>query len=92
MTVTCLLDGVNFDPALPGNRVLTGTALTGTHSVIWNGKNNDGVAFPPGLYTFQIAGRNGEIYFPMLDLEGNDKGGPTLLKLNGSGSSSSTVY
>src|SRR5690606_2335682 len=39
---------------------------------------------PAGAYDFRIAGRNGEIHFPMLDIEGNVNGGPTLRKLNGS--------
>lgn len=78
------LDGVDFDPANVNNRVLTGTALTGSHSVLWDGKNNNGVAFPAGNYNFRISGRNGEIHFPMIDVEANFNGGPTLTKLNGS--------
>ncbi len=78
------LDGVNFDPANTSNRVLTGIALTGSHSVLWDGKDNNGIAFPAGTYSYRIVGRNGEIHFPMLDVEGNVNGGPTLQKLNGS--------
>ncbi|MCK9539302.1 hypothetical protein, partial [Dokdonella sp.] len=77
------LDGVDFDPANPVNRVLTGTALTGSHSIIWDGLDNNGNAFPSGTYPFRIVGRNGEIHFPMIDVEGNVIGGPTLTKLNG---------
>jgi uncharacterized repeat protein (TIGR01451 family) len=77
------LDGVNFDPANVNNRVLTGTALSGSHSVLWDGLNNNAVPFPAGSYDFRIYGRNGEIHFPMLDVEGNANGGPTLEKLNG---------
>ena len=77
------LDGVDFDPANVSNRVLTGTALTGSHSVLWDGMNNNGIPFPAGNYDFRIYGRNGEIHFPMLDVEGNSWGGPTLEKLNG---------
>jgi uncharacterized repeat protein (TIGR01451 family) len=84
------LDGVNFDPALAGNRVLTGIATTGNHNVIWDGRDNTGTPFPAGNYDFRITGRNGEIHFPIVDLEGNVNGGPTLLKLNGS--QDSTVY
>ena len=83
-------DGVNFDPANVQNRVLTGTALTGNHSVLWNGLDNNGNPFPAGDYQFRIVGRNGEIHFPMIDVEGNTRGGPTLTKLNGS--QDSTVY
>jgi uncharacterized repeat protein (TIGR01451 family) len=77
------LDGVDFDPANVNNRVLTGTALSGSHSVLWDGLNNNAVPFPAGSYDFRIYGRNGEIHFPMLDVEGNANGGPTLEKLNG---------
>ncbi|WP_257385127.1 hypothetical protein [Tahibacter caeni] len=83
-------DGVDFDPANPLNRVLTGIALTGTHSVLWDGRDNSNTPFPAGNYTFRITGRNGEIHFPMVDVEGNVKGGPTLAKLNGS--QDTTVY
>ncbi|ANB16958.1 Hypothetical protein I596_928 [Dokdonella koreensis DS-123] len=83
-------DGVDFDPANVSNRVLTGTALTGNHSVLWNGLDNNGNPFPAGDYQFRIVGRNGEIHFPMIDVEGNSRGGPTLTKLNGS--QDSTVY
>ncbi len=83
-------DGVDFDPANPLNRVLTGVALTGTHSVLWDGRDNSNTPFPAGNYTFRITGRNGEIHFPMVDVEANVDGGPTLAKLNGS--QDSTVY
>lgn len=83
-------DGVDFDPANPLNRVLTGTALTGSHSVLWDGRDNGGNAFPAGNYEFRIVGRNGEIHFPMVDVEANVNGGPTLTKLNGS--QDTTVY
>jgi uncharacterized repeat protein (TIGR01451 family) len=77
------IDGLNFDPGSPTNATLAGFAPDGLNSVIWNGKNNNGVAFPSGNYTFQIFARNGEIHFPIVDTEGNANGGPTLTKLNG---------
>jgi len=80
-------DGIDFDPANPLNRVLTGIAATGSHAVLWDGLRNDGTAFPVGDYEFRIVGRNGEAHFPMLDIERNSWGGPTLTKLNGSGDS-----
>ncbi|HUD40667.1 MAG TPA: hypothetical protein VMR06_01580 [Dokdonella sp.] len=83
-------DGIDFDPANVLNRVLTGTALTGNHTVLWDGLDNNGLPFPAGDYQFRIVGRNGEIHFPMIDVEGNSGGGPTLTKLNGS--QDSTVY
>jgi uncharacterized repeat protein (TIGR01451 family) len=83
--------GVDFDPGNVNNRVLTGTAGTGTHTVIWDGKSNAGTNFPAGgPYQYRVTGRNGEIHFPIIDTEGNATGGPTLTKLNGSGDS--TVY
>jgi|GEM_PF-920871 len=80
----------DFDPANICNRTLTGIATTGTHNISWDGKDNSGFSFPTGSYSYQIMGRNGEIHFPMLDIEGNVNGGPTLQKLNGA--ADSTVY
>jgi uncharacterized repeat protein (TIGR01451 family) len=78
-------DGVDFDPANPVNKVLTGNALSGTHSVWWNGRDNSGALFPVGTgYRYRIAGRNGEVHFPIIDTEGMSLGGPTVRKLNGS--------
>lgn len=77
-------DGVNFDPALATNRVITGSSGTGAYSVVWNGKDNAGNNFPVGNdYQFRISGRNGEAHFPFVDVEGNLRGGPILTKLNG---------
>jgi uncharacterized repeat protein (TIGR01451 family) len=77
-------DGVDFDPANPLNRVLTGQSGTGSYSVAWDGKDNAGNNFPTGNdYQFRISGRNGEVHFPFVDVEGNLRGGPILSKLNG---------
>ncbi|MCE7929919.1 MAG: hypothetical protein DYH17_00880, partial [Xanthomonadales bacterium PRO6] len=84
-------DGVDFDPANTLNRVLTGTALTGSHSVFWDGRDNAGNLFPLGSgYTYRIDGRNGEVHFPIIDTEGMAFGGPTVLKRNGS--QDATIY
>ena len=83
--------GSDFDPANTANRVLSGTALTGSYTVVWDGRNNAGTFFPAGSYQFRAYGRNGEIHFPILDIEGNPNGGPTLNKLNG-GTGGSIVY
>ncbi len=81
-------DGINFDPANPLNRVITGVAETGAHAVYWNGKDNAGANFPAGfIYDYRIAGRNGEVHFPLVDAEANLSGGPTINKLNGTGGS-----
>jgi uncharacterized repeat protein (TIGR01451 family) len=77
-------DGTNYDPANPLNRVLTGVAYTGSHLVYWNGKDNAGTNFPVApTYNYRIAGRNGEVHFPIVDAEANVFGGPTVTKLNG---------
>jgi len=76
-------DGVDFDPANPLNRVLNGFADSGSHTVHWDGLDNDGDPFPTGDYDFQLIGRNGELHFPIVDAEGNANGGPTLTVLNG---------
>lgn len=88
-------DGVDFDPATTTNRVLTGFAFSGSHSVYWDGKDNAGNDFPPNTlalptYPFRLTGRNGEIHFPIIDSEGNANGGPTIAKLNGA--TGTTVY
>ncbi|HZP66698.1 MAG TPA: DUF11 domain-containing protein [Rudaea sp.] len=85
-------DGVDFDPAKPGNATLTGLAPDGNNVVPWNGNANNGTPFPIGTFTFQIIGRNGEIHFPIIDDEGNVNGGPTLTKLNGTPTGDHTVY
>ena len=78
-------DGVDFDPANPLNKVLTGNALSGSHTVYWNGRDNAGALFPVGAgYQYRVAGRNGEVHFPLIDTEGMTFGGPTIRKLNGS--------
>ena len=81
----------DYDPANPCNRVLTGVALSGSHSILWDGKDNSGFSFPVGSFTFQATGRNGEIHFPMIDIEGNVDGGPTLTKLNGFNAAEATM-
>ena len=82
----------NYDPANVCNRVLTGIALTGSHTVLWDGRDNNGHPFPADDYEFQVVGRNGEIHFPIADIEGNVNGGPTLTKLNGTNVGDTTVY
>ncbi len=84
------LDGIDFDPANPSNKTLTGVAGTGIHRVLWDGSGNDEVPFPSGNYQYRVTGRSGEIHFPMVDIEGNVNGGPTLQKLNGT--QDSTVF
>src|SRR5262249_11058678 len=76
------IDGVNFDPGSTTNATLTGFAPDGVNTVVWNGTNNAGAAFPQGTYSYEVFARNGEIHFPIIDTEGNAQGGPILTKLN----------
>jgi uncharacterized repeat protein (TIGR01451 family) len=78
-------DGVDFDPATTTNRVITGLAASGLHTVYWDGIDNAGANFPASAtpYKYRVTGRNGEIHFPIIDTEGNLNGGPTMTKLNG---------
>ncbi len=87
------LDGNDFDPAKPSNRVITGLAASGTHQVYWDGKDNSGANFPSGgPYDFRVTGQNGNVHFPIIDAEGNGDGGPTITKLNGSPGDSTVFY
>jgi uncharacterized repeat protein (TIGR01451 family) len=76
-------DGVNFDPTLSANRSLRGVLNTaGNHQVLWNGRDNSNVAFPVGSYQAHVSLHGGEYHFPMIDVENNTAGGPTLRMLN----------
>ena len=92
-------DGVDFDPANPLNRLLTGIAYSGVHEVVWNGLDNGQAAFPASAtpYTYRAYGRNGEVHFPIIDAENNGNatvagGGPTISRLNGSNPGDQTVF
>jgi uncharacterized repeat protein (TIGR01451 family) len=76
------LDGVNFDPTNPSNRSLRGVRGAGVHTVSWDGLDNSGVAFPVGSYSAHVALHGGEYHFPMIDVENDTQGGPTLTMLN----------
>jgi uncharacterized repeat protein (TIGR01451 family) len=75
-------DGINFDPTLPANRSLRGVRGAGAQAVTWNGQDNAGVAFPVGTYTVHAAFHGGEYHFPMIDVENDTQGGPTVTLLN----------
>lgn len=76
-------DGVNFDPTLPANRSLRGVVLApGNHTALWNGRDNSNVAFPVGSYQAHVSLHGGEYHFPMIDVENDTQGGPTLTMLN----------
>jgi len=75
-------DGVSFDPTLPANRALRGVRPAGVQTVSWDGRDNVGAFFPTG--TFQVHARfhGGEYHFPMIDVENDTTGGPTITLLN----------
>jgi len=75
-------DGVNFDPTLSTNRSLRGVRGAGAQTVTWNGQDNVGTAFPVGTYTVHAAFHGGEYHFPMIDVENDTQGGPTITLLN----------
>jgi fimbrial isopeptide formation D2 family protein/uncharacterized repeat protein (TIGR01451 family) len=94
-------DGVYSSAA--GDRILEGSALLGSNTVVWDGKNGNGVNVPalPGNapYNSRIILKGGEYHFPMIDAEGNANGfSITMLNPPGSisafsnGASTTTVY
>ena len=75
-------DGVNFDPTLAANRSLRGARPAGVQTVPWDGKDNSGAFFPVGTYSVHAAFHGGEYHFPMIDVENDTQGGPTITLLN----------
>ena len=75
-------DGVNFDPTLPANRSLRGANPPGAHTVTWDGKDNSGAFFPVGTFQVHASFHGGEYHFPMIDVENDTLGGPTITLLN----------
>ena len=75
-------NGVNFDPTLPTNRSLRGARGAGAQSVVWDGKDNSGNFFPAGTFQVHANFHGGEYHFPMIDVENDTQGGPTITLLN----------
>lgn len=75
-------NGVNFDPTLPANRSLRGARGAGAQTVSWDGKDNSGAFFPVGSFQVHGAFHGGEYHFPMIDVENDTQGGPTITLLN----------
>jgi hypothetical protein len=82
-TIVVSRDGVNFDPTLPGNRVLRGAATVSDRVQIgWDGRDNVGEILPRGdAYHADVIVQSGEVHFPALDAE-NNRGGTTMQLLN----------
>jgi uncharacterized repeat protein (TIGR01451 family)/MYXO-CTERM domain-containing protein len=73
----------SFDPTLPANRSLRGVVVgAGTHTVAWNGRDNSNVPFPAGPYNADVTLHGGEYHFPMIDVENDTAGGPTITMIN----------
>ena len=75
-------DGLNFDPTNPNNRVLRGARPAGAQTVTWDGRDNSGAFFPVGSYQVHARFHGGEYHFPMIDVENDTQGGPTITLLN----------
>ena len=79
-------DGVNFDPTNLANRSLRGTVNgAGIHTATWDGLDNSNTAFPVGSYQAHVSLHGGEYHFPMIDVENDTAGGPTITMLNAPG-------
>jgi uncharacterized repeat protein (TIGR01451 family) len=77
------IDGINFDPTSPTNRSLRGVALAaGPHTVTWDGRDNSGNFFPVGSFQVHASFHGGEYHFPMIDVENDTQGGPSITLLN----------
>ena len=79
-------DGVDFDPTNPLNRSLRGVVSgAGVHTATWDGLDNTNTAFPVGSYQAHVSLHGGEYHFPMIDVENDTSGGPTVTMLNAPG-------
>jgi uncharacterized repeat protein (TIGR01451 family) len=58
------------------DRTLVGTSVNGVNSVLWDGRDGNGVPVAADLtkYDFNVELKAGEIHFPFLDAENNPKG------------------
>jgi uncharacterized repeat protein (TIGR01451 family) len=82
--ITISHDGSSFDPTHPKNRVLRGIVpVAGAQTILWDGQDNSGNPFPTGNnHPAQVQIRAGEYHFPLIDVENNYYGGPTITLLN----------
>ena len=65
------------------NRRLLSEAVTGSNSISWDGKDNNGDYFPVGTnYAYKVILHAGEYHFPVIDSENSVYGGPSITMLN----------
>jgi LPXTG-site transpeptidase (sortase) family protein len=65
------------------NRRLLSEAVSGSNSITWDGKDNNGDYFPVGTnYAFKVILHAGEYHFPVIDSENSVYGGPSITMLN----------
>ncbi|MCG3150118.1 MAG: hypothetical protein PCFJNLEI_03596 [Verrucomicrobiae bacterium] len=75
------------------DRVLLGTAYTGTNTVFWDGRDGQGNPAPGGqsIFNSKVAVANGEVHFPFADAEGCYSG-IVIERLNGPTNDMYTIY
>ncbi|MEC5158708.1 hypothetical protein [Chryseobacterium sp. MP_3.2] len=57
-------------------RVISGAAIIGANSVLWDGKDGAGASLPSGTFPAEISVQfqGGEVHFPFIDMEYNKNG------------------
>jgi uncharacterized repeat protein (TIGR01451 family) len=71
-------DNDGFYSGAAGDRIIDGTSIIGTNTVLWDGKDNSGADVQPlpgnAAYPARIIAKGGEYHFPLLDAEFNPDG------------------
>ncbi|OXB17223.1 hypothetical protein B0A71_16475, partial [Flavobacterium tructae] len=82
----------NNSMADPVDRILRGTAVAGSNSVRWDGKDNQGNSIPYGAKVkVAVILFNGEVHFPYIDAEDNPQG-IIITRVNGSNPNSNIYW
>uniref|UniRef100_UPI0025C0B272 choice-of-anchor A family protein n=1 Tax=Flavobacterium sp. TaxID=239 RepID=UPI0025C0B272 len=82
----------NNSMADPVDRILRGTAVAGSNSVRWDGKDNQGNSIPYGAKVkVAVILFNGEVHFPYIDAEDNPQG-IIIERVNGSNPNSNIYW
>ncbi|MEO1403928.1 MAG: hypothetical protein AAFV72_22130 [Cyanobacteria bacterium J06635_1] len=77
-TYSIVVDINNDGLFAPGDVTLLGTAINGSNSVAWDGKDNNGNVLPVGNYNAQLQIRIGEFHFVAGDAETSGGSQPGL--------------